>query len=116
MNPSEPDLESCHNLLLNINQELVSIDNNHNIHFICEKELSRRTTLNGNLEEVLDTSWVELDGQIFVVAATNSPILQLRGIESGHSKASFQIDAMSFGISLADDIKAHSDWPKELSS
>ena len=86
VNPSEPDLESCHNLLLNINEELISIDNNHNIHFICEKELSRRTTLNGNLEEVLDTSWVEVDGQIFVVAATNSPILQLRGIESGHSK------------------------------
>ena len=42
--------------------------------------------MNGNLEEVLDTSWLELDDQIFVVAATNSPILQLRGIDSGHSK------------------------------
>ena len=32
--PNAPDLESCHNLLLNINNELISIDNNHNIHFI----------------------------------------------------------------------------------
>jgi len=32
--PKQPDLESGHNLLKNIDNELVCIDNNHNVHFI----------------------------------------------------------------------------------
>jgi len=43
-------------------------------------------TLNGNLEEVLDTCWIKIKKINFFVAATNSPILQIRGLKSGHSK------------------------------
>ena len=48
-------------------------------------ELVRQTTLSGNLEEVLDTCVVLLNENKHIVAATTSPIIQLRGLDSGHS-------------------------------
>ena len=41
--------------------------------------------MSGNLEEVLDTAVVVLDGVKHLVAATTSPILQLRGLDKGHA-------------------------------
>ena len=81
--PSEPDLEAYHALHRSENS-LVVIDNNQNIHFIDDSEsLVRTVSLNGNMEEVLSTCWLS-DGTHFA-AATNSPIIQVRNLETGHS-------------------------------
>ena len=41
--------------------------------------------MNGNLEEVLDTCVISLNDQKHIVAATTSPIIQIRRLDSGHS-------------------------------
>lgn len=38
------------------------------------------------MEEVLSTCWVSLKDQVHFAAATNSPIIQIRQLESGHSR------------------------------
>jgi len=81
--PNAPDLESYHSLMVN-GDGLVAIDNNHNIHFLSD-DLERASTLNGNLEEVLDTCVVNLNEKIHIVAATTSPIIQMRALDHGHS-------------------------------
>ena len=48
-------------------------------------DLERASTLNGNLEEVLDTCVVNLNEKIHIVAATTSPIIQMRALDHGHS-------------------------------
>jgi len=64
------------------------MDNNQNIHFISDEpdSLRRETTLNGNMEEVLSTSWITINGEQHFAAATNSPVIQIRQLDSGHSR------------------------------
>ena len=81
--PTEPDLDGYH-ALHKADTCLVVIDNNQNIHFIENGEsLVRSVSLNGNMEEVLSTCW--LSGGTHFAAATNSPIIQVRNLESGDS-------------------------------
>lgn len=88
MTPELPDLDGYHTIHTSSDKLLV-IDNNHNIHFVRispnSETLKRKTTLSGNMDEVLSCCWLNIDEKPHFAAATNSPIVQIRQLDNGHS-------------------------------